>query len=138
MPDGELMLLADAAARMNTTPDAVRQRIKRGTLRGVKGNDGRMRVFVPADQLRPDAVQTRPTTDRLVVQLDDRPNDRPPDQTELVAELRRQIERLEAELLRQDGLHRAERERLLVMLERATTPRLGIFERLAMWLHKKE
>lgn len=118
MPQPELMLLADAARQLGTSPDAVRQRIKRGTLRGVKGNDGRMRVYLDTGQMRPDATDHQPTTNRPNVQLDDRPDDRTPtDQTELVVELRRQVERLEAELRRQDELHRAERADLLAQLQ---------------------
>lgn len=133
MPQPVLMLLADAARQLGTTPDAVRQRIKRGTLRGVKGNDGRMRVYLDPDQTRLDATDQQPTTDRPNAQLDDRPDDRTPtDQTELVTELRRQVERLEAELRRQDELHRAERTDLLNQLQADRNRLIGIMEKAAI------
>lgn len=137
MTDTELVLLPEAAARLRTTPDAIRQRIKRGSLRGVKGNDGRLRVYVSKADQPTERDQTPTEPDRPNVQSDNRPNDRTPNQTELVAELRRQVERLEGELQRQDQLHREERQQLLAMLERATTPRPTALERLLSWLRKE-
>lgn len=53
MTDGEWLTYTEAAKRLGTTPDAIRQRIKRGQMRGSRGNDGRPRVWSdarPAEQ----------------------------------------------------------------------------------------
>ncbi len=44
MSDQSLYLLTDAAERTGLTVEAIRQRIKRGKLEAVKGNDGMLRV----------------------------------------------------------------------------------------------
>jgi outer membrane murein-binding lipoprotein Lpp len=48
MPDGEWLTYTEAARRLGTTPDAIRQRVKRGQMQGSRGNDGRPRVWVDA------------------------------------------------------------------------------------------
>lgn len=53
MTDGEWLTYTEAAKRLGTTPDAIRQRIRRGQMRGSRGNDGRPRVWsdaLPAEQ----------------------------------------------------------------------------------------
>lgn len=45
MSDGEWLTYTEAARRLGTTPDAIRQRVKRGQMRGSRGNDGRPRVW---------------------------------------------------------------------------------------------
>ena len=55
----------EAASRLGTTVEAVRSRIRRGALQSKRGNDGRIRVLVPAtepDQAGPDS--DRAPTDR--------------------------------------------------------------------------
>ena len=52
MPDGEWLTYTEAARRLGTTPDAIRQRVKRGQMRGSRGNDGRPRVWVDERQDR--------------------------------------------------------------------------------------
>src|SRR5215218_6979912 len=44
MSDQSLYLLTEAAERTGLTVEAIRQRIKRGRLEAVKGNDGLLRV----------------------------------------------------------------------------------------------
>lgn len=48
MTDGEWLTYTEAAKRLGTTPDAIRQRIKRGQMRGSRANDGRPRVWCDA------------------------------------------------------------------------------------------
>jgi hypothetical protein len=48
MSNGEWLTYTEAARRLGTTPDAIRQRVKRGQMRGSRGNDGRPRVWVDA------------------------------------------------------------------------------------------
>ncbi len=45
MPEG--LTVADAAARLSVTPDAIRRRLHRGTLAGAKTVDGEWRVWLP-------------------------------------------------------------------------------------------
>lgn len=45
----ERMTVAEAADRLQVSKEAVRQRIRRGTLRSDKDNDGRVMVYVTAD-----------------------------------------------------------------------------------------
>jgi chromosome segregation ATPase len=45
MSDGEWLTYTEAAKRLGTTPDAIRQRVKRGQMQGSRGNDGRPRVW---------------------------------------------------------------------------------------------
>jgi hypothetical protein len=55
----------EAASRLGTTVEAVRSRIRRGSLQSTRGNDGRIRVLIQAtepDQAGPDG--DRSPTDR--------------------------------------------------------------------------
>ena len=53
------MLLADAARALGTTPDALRQKIKRGKLQAVRDNTGRLMVWVDADAILAVEVSSR-------------------------------------------------------------------------------
>ncbi|MBA2717517.1 MAG: hypothetical protein H0U51_10775 [Propionibacteriales bacterium] len=44
LPDDQWLTLTDAAARCGYTREALRQRVRRGSLRATKGNDGQLRV----------------------------------------------------------------------------------------------
>jgi hypothetical protein len=48
MSEGEWLTYSEAAKRLGTTPDAIRQRVKRGQMQGSRGNDNRPRVWVAA------------------------------------------------------------------------------------------
>jgi chromosome segregation ATPase len=45
MSNGEWLTYTEAAKRLRTTPDAIRQRVKRGQMKASRGNDGRPRVW---------------------------------------------------------------------------------------------
>ncbi len=47
-PEG--LTVAEAAARLAVTPDAIRRRLQRGTLAGAKTVDGGWRVWLPVDE----------------------------------------------------------------------------------------
>ena len=47
---GTWLRLGEAATRLGTTVDAVRSRIRRGSLEARRGNDGRIRVMVPTGE----------------------------------------------------------------------------------------
>jgi chromosome segregation ATPase len=53
------MPLADAARALGTTPDALRQKIKRGKLQAVRDNTGRLMVWVDADAILAVEVSSR-------------------------------------------------------------------------------
>ena len=68
-PDGQWLTLTDAAARCGHTREALRQRVRRGNLRVIKGNDGRLRIHArdltdlpPPDVSADDPGQTPDTT----------------------------------------------------------------------------
>jgi hypothetical protein len=60
MTDGEWLTYTEAARRLGTTPDAIRQRAKRGQMQGTRGNDGRPRVWTAA---RPNGQATEQSPD---------------------------------------------------------------------------
>jgi hypothetical protein len=49
MADPVCMTLAEAAKALNTTPDALRKKIRRGTLKAARDNTGRLLVWVDPD-----------------------------------------------------------------------------------------
>jgi chromosome segregation ATPase len=53
------MPLADAARALGTTPDALRQKIKRGKLQAVRDNTGRLLVWVNSDTIPAAEVSSR-------------------------------------------------------------------------------
>ncbi len=60
-PEG--LTVAEAAARLGVTPDAIRRRLHRGTLAGAKTADGAWRVWLPERQDAPaDAPDARQDT----------------------------------------------------------------------------
>jgi hypothetical protein len=109
--------IAEAAVRLGITENAVRNRLKRRTLRSRKGND--RRVFVLLDPTDQPPTNDRPATDQ--------PSDQPPaTQSDQSADLRAEVARLTgrlegatARLADRDGQiaqlradHRAELDRL--------------------------
>jgi len=60
--------LRDAADVLGLTVDAVRKRVKRGTLEAEKGSDGRLYVFLDTDQ---ESDPPRSDTDRLISTLEE-------------------------------------------------------------------
>jgi len=124
------MPLADAARALGTTPDALRQKIKRGKLQAVRDNTGRLLVWVD-----PDTMSSAEVSSRLVGVQPEHPND-PSSHVKsledhvksLTARLEvtdRQVDKLradyQAELNRLHAAHTAELERVRNELERART-----------------
>ena len=77
-PPGRRLTVSEAAGALGISAEAVRSRLKRGTLRSVK-DGATVYVLLTPDQSRPDADQTAPEPDQTG------------DQTELVAVLREQL-----------------------------------------------
>ncbi len=110
-PTTSRVTVQEAARALGVTVEAIRGRIKRGTLRSTKAEDGNVFVFIPAtdqtngqtrpadDQPKPDANQPGPDADHT----------QPiPDQTELVHVLR--------ELLEDERAANRENRRIIAML----------------------
>lgn len=79
----ERLSVSEAARRLGVTPDAVRQRIRRGTIDHDRDGDGKYRVYLTPQDARRDGVQ-----DALL--------DRPKDENEF---LRSELQRKDAILL---------------------------------------
>jgi hypothetical protein len=97
MSDGEWLTYTEAAKRLGTTPDAIRQRVKRGQMQGSRGNDGRPRVWSDA---RPNGQSLEPSPNKS-------PNS--PNRTE--SDLSGQVKALEDHIETLKGLLIAEVER---------------------------
>src|SRR4051812_28917763 len=91
--------VAEAAQRLGLSAEAVRMRIKRGTLASEKIN-GTVRVILDADPTRPNEDQTQDRTNELTA-----------DQTDLVEILRSEVEFLREELKRREEVHVEESRR---------------------------
>ena len=105
MSEGEWLTYGEAAARLGMTADAVRLRIRRGTLSGARGNDGRPRVWVSVATDRPTDRDVRPTDPNKAGESVARPTvlfahpsettvatDRPSATDRLIESLERQVE----------------------------------------------
>ena len=86
---GRRYTVLEAAGVLGITVEAVRGRIKRGTLAHVKAEDGAVYVLLDTDQARP---------------VDDRPPDKSTDQALLVARLENEVQFLREELARKDAV----------------------------------
>ena len=82
-PTGRRLTVDQAATALGITADAVRSRIKRGTLAAERSEEGRVWVLLDSD---------RPSTSR------DQPIDRPSESNALISEMRSRIESLEHQL----------------------------------------
>jgi hypothetical protein len=94
--------LREASSLLDISKDAVRQRIRRGTIESEKGEDGRVYVFVGPDQVRAprQAAQQHPDhAGHAYPQHEDRQHTAP-----LVEELRDRVRFLERELERKDAI----------------------------------
>jgi excisionase family DNA binding protein len=102
MPEqaGELLTIDQAATRLGVYPGTIRRRLKRGEIKARRGNRGQWLVELPPNQTGDSPPSRAPASA----------------EAELVAELRRAIQRLEQEL--RDAKERE--QRLLTMLNRAT------------------
>ena len=98
-----------AARRLGRSPDAIRSAIRRGSLSGRRGNDGKWLVFLPVgpagaiDVVQPDDDNLQQGTDRqaavvnrLRVELEQERR-LSADRQETIAELRERVGRLEGE-----------------------------------------
>jgi hypothetical protein len=82
-PTGRRLTVDQTATALGITADAVRSRIKRGTLAAERSEEGRVWVLLDSD---------RPSTSR------DQPIDRPSESNALISEMRARIDSLERQL----------------------------------------
>jgi hypothetical protein len=122
------MPLADAARALGTTPDALRQKIKRGKLQAVRDNTGRFLVWVD-----PDALSAIEVSSRSVGVKSEQPNDLSSHVKSLEEHVKSLTARLEvadrqtdqlradhkAEIDRMQAAHAAELERARLDVDRA-------------------
>ena len=123
---GKWLTVTEAADRLRITPDAVRQRVKRGILSGARGNDGRVKVWLTdlsIDQsVKPDrSISHDGPIDQTRQSVT--PTDQEPERPEKVIDpigqtyqktdpTDRLIAHLERQLSEKDTQHRAEIERI--------------------------
>lgn len=152
---GEWLSVRAAAARLNTSEQAIRSKVQRRTLRSRKGNSGAISVFidepvsVPVPETpineRPSSNIDRKMTDVLPVITTDESEQPVPAWVyrETMARHRAELDRLEsshrAEIERLERAHRLAADTLMrkvagLLVERR---RLGLIERLAMLWRSK-
>ena len=126
MTDRKALTLTEAAKLTGLSEEALRQRYRRRKLDGYKANDGKLRVYIDAEQ----------PVDRPAGQRVEQPVERSGPgpglvaaEAEVMALLRRQVEHLEDEVADLRG----ERDRLLSLLERRRWP--GIWPALRRLLY---
>ena len=104
---GRKVTVAEAAQALDTTADAIRSRIKRGTLQSVKEKNT-VYVFLRPDQTPP---EHRPDDDQTTARTQS-------DATALIAEMRDHIEDLREQLEAERQAHSEARRLLLSALEK--------------------
>jgi hypothetical protein len=109
--DMRLMTLAEASEATGLTVEALRQRIKRGKLRGLKGNDGLLRVRLAQADIA--ELQGGRTTSQLVGQPTGQLVDQP-----VEALLRQQLQHAEERALAAQAVADSRAEALALLHER--------------------
>ncbi len=111
-PPGDVFTVAEVAARLGVTPDAVRRRLHRGTLVGTKTAAGEWRILLP------DTTPPGPRPDPVTGDRQDTATtrqDAPPGETETlrghVADLRGEVAYLRDQLAQRSRELATERER---------------------------
>src|SRR5215217_2558945 len=107
MAEDKLYLLSEAAERSGATVEAIRQRIRRGTLHAIKGNDGRVRVKLTDADIAA-LTAARPS---------ERPSGQPDEDSSAIKVLEVYVNALREDLARERADHAAERERWREQLE---------------------
>ena len=115
MAEDKLYLLSEAAERSGATVEAIRQRIRRGTLHAIKGNDGRVRVKLT------DADITALTAARPSGQPYGQPSGHHDEDNSAIKALEAYVNTLREDLARERADHAVERERWREQLEQQRT-----------------
>ena len=105
MAEDKLYLLSEASERSGATVEAIRQRIRRGTLHAIKGNDGRVRVKLT------DADIAALTAARPSGQPYGQPSGHHDEDNSAIKALEAYVNTLREDLARERADHAVERER---------------------------
>jgi DNA-binding Lrp family transcriptional regulator len=110
-PPGRKLSVSEAADELGISAEAVRSRLKRGTLRSIKSGTS-VYVLLDPDQTATGRDQTIARTSPEHDQASDQTHNRPDPCEELVEELRDRVRYLEEESRRKDHLLAAALERI--------------------------
>ena len=102
--------VAEAARLLGTSAEAVRMRVKRGSLRSTKIKNT-VYVLLSPEQTRPNQDQTRGVGSAAANQTSDQTTNQTDDRTVLLESLRSQVEFLQEELKRREEVHVEENRR---------------------------
>jgi hypothetical protein len=102
MTGGRWLSYIDAAACLGITPDAIRQRVKRGVLQGARGNDGKPKVWVTDQPITHDRFDA---TDQPIA--DDADDRSPPIELDAQSVVTVLCQRHDAEIMRLQQSHDA-------------------------------
>ena len=102
--------VAEAARLLGTSAEAVRMRVKRGSLRSTKIKNT-VYVLLSSEQTRPNQDQTRGVGSAAANQTSDQTTNQTDDRTVLLESLRSQVEFLQEELKRREEVHVEENRR---------------------------
>jgi hypothetical protein len=102
--------VAEAARLLGTSAEAVRMRVKRGSLRSTKIKNT-VYVLLRPEQTRPNQDQTSGSVGSAANQTSDQTTKQPDDRTLLLNSLRSQVEFLQEELKRREEVHVEENRR---------------------------
>ena len=102
--------VAEAARLLGTSAEAVRMRVKRGSLKSTKIKNT-VYVLLSPEQTRPNQEQTRGGGGEAANQTSDQARDQTDDRTALLESLRSQVEFLQEELKRREEVHVEENRR---------------------------
>src|SRR5215216_7103273 len=108
-PPTQRVTVAEAARLLGTSAEAVRMRVKRGSLRSTKIKNT-VYVLLSPEQTRPNQKQTRGGGE-AANQTSDQARDQTDDRTVLLESLRSQVEFLQEELKRREEVHVEENRR---------------------------
>jgi septal ring factor EnvC (AmiA/AmiB activator) len=119
MAEDKLYLLSEAAERSGATVEAIRQRIRRGTLHAIKGNDGRVRVKLTDADIA--ALTAARPSGQPYGQPSERPSGHHDEDSSAIKALEAYVNTLREDLARERADHAAERERWREQLDQQRT-----------------
>jgi hypothetical protein len=109
-PPTQRVTVAEAARLLGTSAEAVRMRVKRGSLRSTKIKNT-VYVLLSPEQTRPNQDQTSGSIGSAANQTSDQTTNETDDRTLLLDSLRSQVEFLQEELKRREEVHVEENRR---------------------------
>ena len=109
-PPTRRVTVAEAARLLGTSAEAVRMRVKRGSLRSTKIKNT-VYVLLSPEQTRPNQGQTRGGIGSAANQTSEQTTNQTDDRTVLIESLRSQVEFLQEELKRREEVHVEENRR---------------------------